>query len=394
MGFIRELWDLRPLYGKNKLHLKFLKDYLEPIHIKDIKIAINTKRVSFSYSRLGISKRIGEDSGFPTLNIKKPEERVELFVEESNKVIEEKILESKFKKFSKIAQTIIPKYIAPKIYGLDKVKEAISIVLFAKLQPFHILLLGDPGTGKTGFLQSADKIYPKSSFGLGSGTSGAGLSVTMSGKKVEKGLLPLADEGICCIDELNLMKKEDYASLYSAMEKGFVSYDKGGKHEKFDARVRLLATANPDGGKFRGDNLNSIKRQLPFEPALLSRFTLTFLVRKPSKDEFVKIAADIVKKDKSKDQESDLNFIKEYIRFTENIIVTFPKSFQKIVSDFAAKLKDNEDKLFFDISPRIIHGLMNLSKAFARMNLRDTVIEKDIQKAKEIILNSLKNQLD
>ena len=45
------------------------------------------------------------------------------------------------------------------------------------------------------------------------------------------------------------MKEENRAGLYNAMEKGFVTYDKGGNHYKFDAKVRILATANPKGDR-------------------------------------------------------------------------------------------------------------------------------------------------
>jgi DNA replicative helicase MCM subunit Mcm2 (Cdc46/Mcm family) len=139
---------------------------------------------------------------------------------------------------------------------MEYVKKAVSLQLFAS-EPVHILLLGDPGTGKTEILRSVEELHPISVFGLGSGTSGAGLSISMSGGKPVLGLLPKAHKGICCIDELNLMKSEDMASLYSSMEKGFITYDKGSHHIKEKAEARILATANPVGDKFKGTELEN-----------------------------------------------------------------------------------------------------------------------------------------
>ena len=37
--------------------------------------------------------------------------------------------------------------------------------------------------------------------------------------------------------------------FYSAMEDGFIRFDKGGHHYQFDAKCRVIATANPKGDK-------------------------------------------------------------------------------------------------------------------------------------------------
>jgi replicative DNA helicase Mcm len=256
-------------------------------------------------------------------------------------------------------------------------------------EAIHILLLGDPGTGKTDILSSAVQLSKISSFGLGSGTSSVGLSVTVKGKSVEKGLLPLADKGLCAIDELNLMKDSDYASLYNAMEKGFVSYDKGGNHFKFDARIKLLATANPKNDKFKSEKINDIKKQIPFDSALMSRFNLIFVIHKPNIDDFRKIGKKIMNDSEIKHNPQTVEFIKNYIAEAQKIKVKIPKVLEDQVLDIAQELRKNENKIIFDVTPRLIKGILRLVKSSAKMELRNEVNKKDILFVKDILFESL-----
>ncbi len=383
----------RPVVGANRESVNKLRQFLSEKDIKVLKRAVNLGHVSFTSSTLGISKHIGKDSYFPTLAPRIPNKEVKELVEKFNDKIEQAVTVAKFGEFSVKAAEIIPNYLAYKLHGLNNVKNAITLQMFAK-ERVHVLLLGDPGTGKTEFLQSVEKIYPITSFGLGSGTSGAGLAVTIKGKTVKPGLLPAANKGICCIDELNLMKKDDYASLYSAMEKGFITYDKGGSHNKFDADVRLLATANPIGDKFRGNTRDAVIRQLPFETALLSRFSLIFLIRKPDLKTFMNIAKEIVEKKQLKLNPADIEFIQKYIKHAEQLEVEFPKEFKEHVVEFSRQVKQKEDKLFFEVSPRLIHSLINLAKANARLNLRKRVEQQDLFRARALLIGSLENKIN
>jgi replicative DNA helicase Mcm len=390
------VWDFlkqnRPLFGRNHSALAGLKPCLDKQALRKVKQKLNLGEVSFIQASLGITKRIAADSHFSILSPKTPGKEIRRFVEEINERIEASVLQKHYKAFSGRAFSAISGYVAHKLHGMKTIREAITLQMFSK-ENVHVLLLGDPGTGKTVFLQSVEKLHPVTAFGLGSGTSSVGLGMTIKGKTVKPGLLPQANGGICLIDELNLMKKEDYASLYSAMEKGFITYDKGGTHQKFEANVRLLATANPIGDKFRGTTRDAIIRQLPFEPALLSRFTLVFLLRKPDLKTFMSIAGDIVDKAKTQIAQGDVDFIRKYIEFALKIEVDFPKRFKELVVEFSKQIMQAEDRLFFEVSPRLIHGLINLSKAYARMRLANQVTEEDVMRAKTLVWGSLENKV-
>ena len=302
----------------------------------------------------------------------------------------DKIRKKVFQNFSKVAFEVIPKFIAPNIMDVDLIKQT-ALLQVVSNERIHMLLIGDPGTGKTKIIHSSSNLSPINSFGLGSGTSGVGLALTMKGKEMSRGLLPLAHNGVCALDELNLMKKEDSALLLNAMESGFITYVKGGNNIRLDTNVKVLATANPKGDKFVGKNILSLKKQMPFDSALLTRFHLVFLLRKPGHKKFMKITENLINNAGAEIKEYDLDFIKEYIKYAKENIgeVRFDKQFKDKVSNSISKIKKNEDKYLIDVSPRLVIGLIRLAKASARLELRDYVIERDVDRAINILDNSL-----
>jgi len=384
MGFGDLLMRARPLVGKEKQYVDQIEQMLPYKDAKDVAKYKKQFKISFTEAKLGTT--IAMNPAFAQLVAK--ETALEQFVAETNQKIRDAVQNKLFEDFAKEAFAMLPSLIAPNIIGMDEAKQAAAVQLFAT-EPVHLLLLGDPGTGKTDILRSASQLAPVSAFGLGSGTSGVGLVATVKGKEVQKGLLPLADNGLCAIDELNLMKDESRAGLYNAMEKGFVTYSKGGNHVRFDARVNIIATANPRGDKFIGDDLKGLKKQLPFDSALLTRFHLVFIVRKPSVKQFAEISRKIVRGEKKTVAEADIAFVKAYIDHATKIKVTVPKDLEDEIVSFAEKLKSNEKRYMIEISPRIVIGLLNLAKASARLELRDTVTQSDLERVEKIVEQSL-----
>lgn len=384
MGFKDLLMRARPLVGKEKQFVDQIEQLLPHKDSKDVAKYKKQFRIAFAEAKLGTS--ITMNPAFPQLIAKTPE--LESFAAETNAKIRRAVQEKLFQDFAKEAWEMIPTIIAPNIIGMDEVKQAVALQLFAT-EPVHVLLLGDPGTGKTDIIRSASQLAPVSAFGLGSGTTGVGLVATVKGKDVLKGLLPMADGGLCAIDELNLMKDENRAGLYNAMEKGFVTYSKGGSHVRFDARVNVIATANPRGDKFIGNDVTGLKKQLPFDSALLTRFHLTFLIRKPDAKAFAEISRRIARGEKKAVAQADIDFVKAYVDHASRITVSFPKELEDEVVAFAERLKMNEKRYVTEISPRIVVGLINLAKASARLELRDTVEQKDLRRVQKLVEASL-----
>ncbi|KAF9612053.1 hypothetical protein IFM89_037972 [Coptis chinensis] len=180
-------------------------------------------------------------------------------------------LENKFKDFwseHKYAplkgRNVILRGICPQVFGLFTVKLAVALTLIGGVQHVdasgtkvrgesHLLLVGDPGTGKSQFLKFSAKLCNRSVITTGLGSTSAGLTVTAvkdGGEwMLEAGALVLADGGLCCIDEfdsdairtqlewsycnvsvlLASMREHDRATIHEAMEQQTISIAKIGK---------------------------------------------------------------------------------------------------------------------------------------------------------------------
>jgi DNA replicative helicase MCM subunit Mcm2 (Cdc46/Mcm family) len=169
------------------------------------------------------------------------------------------------------------------------------------------------------------------------------------------------------------------------MEKGFITYDKGGHHYRFDALVRVLASANPQGDKFKSYTLDGLKAQLPFDSALLTRFHLVFIVKKANLSQFAEIAEKIVSEDKVKVKLNDIMFIRRYVRFASTLDVEIPQGMADKIKDFVTDLKERESEFLFEVTPRTVIGITRLAKASARMELRSIVEGKDLERVFNIV---------
>jgi len=375
--------SLLPLNKEDKARLELIREALEPGEIKELEYLLKTHKARFAEADFETSPGFLQSSKYLSLTSNVLNPVVKQKVGELNQEVVEHEKERIFLEFAPSAEEKVLGLIAPNIIGLDEVKKAGLIQLFAK-EKSHILLLGDPATGKTDILRSISELAPISSFGLGSGATKAGLTLTVVGKEVVKGILPLANNGVACIDELNLLKNVDRAGLLNAMEKGFITYDKADSHLKLEANVNVFATANPEGDKFIGRTIEVLKKQVPFDSALLSRFHLVFLIRKPGTQEFLKITDNIIKGEKKSISNKDKQFVKEYVAYALKKNAEFDKSLSSLIQGFVSDVKKDEDQFLIEISPRMVIGIMNLARAAARMRLKEKVEREDIIKVLKI----------
>jgi DNA replication licensing factor MCM2 len=292
----------------------------------------------------------------------------------------------------------------------------------------NVLILGDPGCGKSQFLKWVENVSPRAVYATGKGASAVGLTAGVRRDPItqewtlEGGALVLADRGICMIDEFDKMNEQDRTSIHEAMEQQSISISKAGIVTRLQARCSVIAAANPVRGRYDG-SLTFLDNVDLTDP-ILSRFDILCVVRDlvdPSKDERVArwVCDNHIRShpDKDeKDEEDKENENKEDEKMEEDKVEEIDErpetlsteDFRKYIAFAKANCKPklhNIDRrkisaFYADlrqksmtgggipIAVRHIESVLRMSEANARLHLRDNVCDEDVDIAIRTLLQS------
>lgn len=290
---------------------------------------------------------------------------------------------------------------APSIQGYFEVKEAIAFQLFggsAKVLEdkthirgdMHILIVGDPGIGKSQILKYVSKLAPRGIYTSGKGTSGVGLTAAavrddFGGWSLEAGALVLGDKGNVCVDELDKMREEDRSAIHEALEQQTISIAKAGIMATLNSRCSVLAAANPKFGRF--DRYKSIAEQIDLPSPILSRFDLIFIIEdKPNAERDHNLAGHILKihQESSIPYEIEPEFMRKYIAYARRSVnPTLSKEAAKTLQNFYVTMRSGaiDEESPVPITARQLEALVRISEASARIRLSPEVTKEDAERA-------------
>ncbi len=288
--------------------------------------------------------------------------------------------------------------LAPGIYGHSRVKEALALQFVGGVKKFrddgvmsrgdiHVLLIGDPGAGKSQLLKRAAVVAPKARFVSGQGVSGAGLTAAvvrdefLSGWSLEAGAMVLANKGILMVDEMDKMSDEDRSAMHEGMEQQTVSISKANIQATLRCETTILAAANPKFGRF--DLNEPFAKQINLPPTLINRFDLLFVIKDIPEKEKDEALADFVlhlhKELGTKNIPIDTDILRKYFIYarqeikptlTEEALTALKEYYVKMRSSGASEEKGVHA---IPISARQLEALIRLSEATAKLYLSSTV---------------------
>src|SRR3989338_2057480 len=303
--------------------------------------------------------------------------------------------------------------IAPGIYGFEEIKDSVVLQLFGgqvHILPdgsrvrgnIHILITGDPGTGKTQMLKLVSAAVPRGRYVSGTGASGAGLTATVTKNEalgtwmLEAGALILCNKGLIAIDEFDKMNRDDQIAMHEATSVETVSIAKASIVATLPAQTAVLAGANPKLGRF--DPYLSIGEQIQIPETLLSRFDLKFALRDiPDKINDEQLAAHIIISRTRPDMIEppiSMNLLRKYIAYARKInSMELSEDASGMLKNFYVDMRNrygSTEKQAVSITLRQYEALIRLAEASAKVRLDNTIRKEDAERAIRLMMASLR----
>jgi len=364
--------------------------------VKEVPIMLRTGSKSTKFDLLIEANYVGQmGDDFSSLEITK---------EDKERIIE---LSTRPEIFNLLKKSLIPS-----IKGHEEIKEGLLLQQLGGVKKerkgtairgdIHIILVGDPSSGKSQMTKRISTISPKAIFVTGTGVSDVGMTASVvkdelfKGFSLEAGAMVLAHNGGMCLDEMDKAKPEHLNSLHTPMEQQTVHINKANIQATLKAETWVLANANPKYGRF--DPYAIIAEQITFPLTLLNRFDLIFVIRDIPDEKVDNEMADFILDmhegvEENEEEVIDDDLLRKYISYArKNCKPKLTKKAREKIKKFYVKLRTsdkNEQIKNIPLNARQIDGLVRLSEGSAKTRLSNEITEEDAERAIKLLTYTL-----
>lgn len=278
---------------------------------------------------------------------------------------------------------------------------------------FHILLCGNPATGKTFTAKQFNNYFPRSAMIQGKSSTSAGVlggAEKSQGDNfiIKVGIVKRSDGSFIIMDEIDKMGEETKKGLFTALSEGHHTITNVSGSYNFYYNTNFIMIANPINAKF--DIHSSYYSQIDLDSAFLSRADIIHFPEKIYLENgkfndvlLTKLLKNIVSREYSR---QDIFYNDEFLKDYAMLVKEYPnplltESSKKKIHDFLfSRIKDihtltefaktgefiESDNLEFkDLDERHSITIIKLSKIIARARFSPTVEPEDVDRAINII---------
>jgi len=239
----------------------------------------------------------------------------------------------------------------------------------------HLLLYGEPGSGKTEFLtwwqrKMNGKLINSEL------TSKIGLVGDARGKTIVPGLLARYDGHILLVDELDKMKQEDQNGLLQAMEEGSYTITKGRSSQQFQAEIRVMASCN---------DLSRIQKPL------VDRFDFPLKVSRVPRVQRAEHVSEIIDSFMGKEAKDYSAVVSAYLQWAKTMIPTIERSEEDSIKQAIKNYILETDANVETVSYRSLEfSILRMAYAIATLE-QSMMSEQHVRQAIELKDQLLKN---
>ena len=149
----------------------------------------------------------------------------------------------------------------------------------------HVLVVGDPSQAKSVMIKKISELLPNGRFESAVGSSGIGLTFTVTKEPNESyvlrlGAIPLASGSVCAINEMNQTPLEQQKHYFDFMEEGQSTSGKYAIPATIVGYTTIIGSANPRLGRWKNQDSEKIELdEISLLPQVIDRFDIICILK-------------------------------------------------------------------------------------------------------------------